>query len=70
MDYYSELFPSSSTTNFTEILEAVQPKVTLYMNDRLLREFNPGEVHRALKQMYPLKAPGLDDMTLLFFQHF
>lgn len=61
-DYYSELFASSIPTEFTELLEAVQPKVTESMNSSLLREFQPHEVSRALKQMYPLKAPGPNGM--------
>ena len=44
MDYYLELFSSSSPTDFTEILEAVQPKVTLKMNSWLIKEFHSGEV--------------------------
>lgn len=40
------------------------------MNSSLLREFLPSEVSRALKQMYPLKAPSLDGMPPLFFLQF
>ena len=40
------------------------------MNLKLTREFMPGEVHKPLKQMYPLKAPGPSGMPPLFFQHF
>ena len=36
----------------------------------LLRDFQESEVKTALKQMYPLKAPGLDGMPPLFFLHF
>ena len=40
------------------------------MNARLTRDFQAKEVHRALKQMYPLKAPSTDGMPTFFFQHF
>ena len=66
-DYYLELFVSSNPNEFTDLLEAVQPKVTKSMNSSLLREFQSSEVYRALKQMYPLKAPGPDGMPLYFF---
>lgn len=69
-DYYSELFTSSCPVEFDEILDAVQPRVTHAMNTSLTREFHVGEVHKALKQMYPLKAPGPNGMPPLFFQNF
>ena len=68
-DYYLELFVSSNPNEFTNLLEAVQPKVTESMNSSLLREFQSSEVYRALKQMYPLKAPGPDGMPLYFFSN-
>ena len=40
------------------------------MNQDLILSINESEVRLALKQMYPLKAPGLDGMPPLFFQHF
>ena len=40
------------------------------MNQDLILSFNESEVRLAFKQMYPLKAPGLDGMPPLFFQHF
>ena len=51
-------------------MEVVQSKVLESMNARLTRDFQAEEVHRALKQMYPLKAPGPNGMPHLFFQHF
>ena len=40
------------------------------MNESLCREFETSEVAIALQQMAPLKAPGLDGMPPLFYQHF
>ena len=64
-DYYSKFFTSTSPTDFSEILDAVQTKVTPEMNGRLVKEFLPQEVHCVLKQMFPLKALGLDGMLPL-----
>ena len=49
---------------------AIQPKVTAKMNEILMQDFREAEVEKALKQMHPLKAPGLDGMPPLFFQHY
>ena len=70
VDYYTCLFSSSSPMDFEEILHAIEPKVSREMNDDLSLEFHEGEVRKALKQMYPLKAPGPDGMPPLFYQHF
>ena len=51
-------------------MNAIQPKVTNAMNARLIKEFLAEEVYKALKQMYPLKAPGPDGMPPVFFKHF
>ena len=66
-DFYLKLFTSTSPIDFSEILDVVQTKVTPEMNGRLVKEFLPQEVHRALKQMYPLKAPGPNNMPPLFY---
>ena len=68
--YFDKLFTSSKADDFSEILHAVQPKVTNAMNAALTRVYTAQEVRMALKQMYPLKAPGPDGMPPLFFQHF
>ena len=70
VDYYNNLFTSNNPIDFTEILEAVTLKVTPVMNQSLTRDFSAAKVKLALKQMYPLKAPGSDGMPPLFFQHF
>ena len=68
--YYGDLFSTSNSVEFSELLLAVKPKVTQEMNDWLVRPFVESVVKGALKQMYQLKAPGLDEMPPLFFQHF
>lgn len=40
------------------------------MNDYLLQDFIVEDVHNALMQMFPTKAPGLDGMTAQFFQRY
>ena len=70
VEYYNNLFTSSSPSKFSELLQAIQPKVTPSMNQMLLKPFTGEEVRLALKQMHLLKAPGPDGMPPLFFQHF
>lgn len=69
-EYYSKLFTSISPIDFSEILDAIQTKVTLEMNGHLVKEFLPQEIHHALKQMYPFKVPGPDGMLLFFISIF
>ena len=68
--YYTDLFTSAHLTDFAEILDAVQPNVSVEMNNMLTSEFQGIEVSQALKQMYPTKAPGPNSMPPLFYQHF
>lgn len=70
VEYYTNLFTSSNPTDFSQLLQAVQPKVTLAMNQVLVRDFTANEYRMALKTMYPLKALGPNGMPPLFFQHF
>ena len=44
VEYYSELFSSANPTDFNDILEAVQPKVSRHMNEQLIKEFQRSEV--------------------------
>ena len=70
VQYYNNLFTSSNLSEFNEILNAVQPKVSTSMNQELVRNFTEHEVRLALKQMYYLKATSPNGMSSLFFQHF
>ena len=40
------------------------------MNSILTQDFRAVEVEKALKQMHPLTAPGLDSMPPLFYHYF
>ena len=66
LDYYTDLLTSSNLIVFDEILEAVQPRVTSSMNQKLTMEFTIDEVYVVLKQMYLLKALG-QMVRLLYF---
>ena len=49
--YYRTLFRTNNPTDFTELLVAIQRKVTPVMNQQLTREYSEQEVKVALKQM-------------------
>ena len=70
VEYYNNLFTSSNPSEFNEILNAIQPKVSTSMNQELVRNFTEHEVRLALKQMYSLRTPSPNGMPPLFFQHF
>ena len=70
VNYYVKLFSTTHPTEFSELLQALQPKVTVEMNRMLGKVFTKDEVRSAMKQMYSLKALGPDGMPPLFYQHF
>ena len=69
VDYFEELFTTTSPSKFDDFLSEVTPGITPQMNQRLLRIAIEEEVREALFMMHPEKAPGPDGMTALFFQH-
>nr|XP_023903860.1 uncharacterized protein LOC112015657 [Quercus suber] len=70
VNYYKTLFASTEGNVSTNMLDCVPTMIDEEMNASLCREFEACEVATALQQMAPLKAPGPDGMSPLFYQHF
>lgn len=70
LHHFGELFTSSDPTNITELVNHLPSIVTDEMNNTLTKEFSAVEIHSALKQMHPSKAPGPDGFSPCFYQHF
>ena len=69
IDYYQDLFSSTRQQVSSGVLECIPNIINEEMNNMLCADFLESEVGAALHQMSPLKAPGLDGMPPLFFQH-
>ena len=65
--YFKNLFESQRTSNFDEILEAINPRVKDEMNNFLQLDFVAEEIHKVMRQIHPTKAPSSDGMLALFF---
>lgn len=66
--YFKQLFNTPSPSFATiECINSVKKKVKPDMNEKLQQPFTCEEVHEALKQMAPLKAPGPDDFNACFY---
>ncbi|KAL9689763.1 hypothetical protein QQ045_010152 [Rhodiola kirilowii] len=62
--------PSSadSVFNWAQQLQCLQPVISEEMNQMLLDDISEEEVRRAVFNMSPLKALGLDDFPAMFYQ--
>jgi hypothetical protein len=70
INYFSNLFTSSSGTRMDELLEHIDQRVSTQMNEQLCKEFTSQEVVEALDNIGDLKAPGLDGMHAIFYKNF
>ncbi|XP_020412490.1 uncharacterized protein LOC18793550 [Prunus persica] len=57
LDYFTHLFTSSASGSEGESIDAVESRVTPDMNNLLLTDYCDAEIHEAVFQMYPTKAP-------------
>ncbi|CAM8982876.1 unnamed protein product [Rhodiola kirilowii] len=73
ISYFQELFSSSVSMSEVELMESLQfiPTIITEAHNRILTEpYTEIEIRRALFQLYPFKAPGLDGYPAGFFQKF
>lgn len=70
VDYFSNLFKSSTPLNLQDFFDGFQPRVTSSMNEELTRVVSKEEVRRAAFAIKASSAPGADGMTGLFFQRY
>ena len=61
---------STYLTRILEVLDIIPTKVTKEMNQLLIKEFTREEIEVALNQMHPIKAPGPNGMSAIFFQKY
>ncbi|KAK9143295.1 hypothetical protein Syun_012695 [Stephania yunnanensis] len=66
LSYFGNLF-NSSYVDSEAVIGAVQPKVTLDMNEFLTRQFTLEEFKKAIFDMHLYKSSGPDGFNLTFF---
>jgi hypothetical protein len=66
--YYEYLFTTLGFVGAENCLNNVESRVSEEMNGRLLRPFTEVEVRSTLFQMHPLKSPGPDGYSAIFYQ--
>jgi hypothetical protein len=66
--FFKNLYTVEVTVQPEEVIELFQPVITDEMNMGLCKEFSTDDISNALFQIGPLKAPGLDGFSALFFQ--
>jgi hypothetical protein len=67
--YFDQLFHANPCQH-EPVLSLITPKITEEDNNRLLAPLSKAEIHEALLQMHPDKAPGPDGFNPAFYQHF
>ena len=63
-------YSSTYLTRISEVLDIIPTKVMKEMNQLLIKEFTREEIEVALNQMHPIKAPGPNGMSAIFFQKY
>ena len=53
-----------------EVTHLIPAKVTVDMDESLIKEFTAEEIQTTLLQMHPTKASGPDGMSTIFYQKY
>lgn len=70
MKYFENLFTASDVEGDDRVLGLVEKQISRNMNDKLLQPCTKEDIWLAVKSMAPLKAPGPDGFSTLFFQRY
>lgn len=68
--FYEKLFTAASSTQLQVVEEAIQPKITTAMNEKLLRRPLEKEIHEAVLDINADKAPGPDGFSAGFYHSY
>ncbi|KAL8128791.1 LOW QUALITY PROTEIN: hypothetical protein V2J09_017946 [Rumex salicifolius] len=69
-DYFYSLFMSKARGDFALASHGIMPLLSKDDNDDLLAPFDPDKIKSALLSMHPIKSPGRDSMSALFYKKF
>lgn len=70
VQFYQQLFTSGNTDARSVVEEALSPKVTAAMNEKLIKIPDMEEIRAAVFSIHPGKAPGPDGFSAGFYQTF
>ncbi|PPS10808.1 hypothetical protein GOBAR_AA09834 [Gossypium barbadense] len=68
--YFENLFTASSSGDDVRLLGLVDKRISNDMNEELLKPFMEEDILHDVKSMPPLKAPGIDGFSTIFFQNY
>lgn len=68
--HFKELYLADSQQNHADFLDSLTGRVSEEMSNDLIKPYAHEEIHEALQQMKPEKAPSLDGMSPIFFQKY
>ncbi|XP_050280875.1 uncharacterized protein LOC126721848 [Quercus robur] len=66
ISYFKKLYTTSQPDRIQEVVDAIDPKVSIEMNQTLIKQFTREEVEAALKEMHSTKSPGLDAWSIWY----